>query len=142
MIEEYRNGKELEEKAKEAGFTSYMDMATHVHAILPAEPLAKLYQRGRPKGARPVLLHPDEILHVWVLTDVLHQPFVAALQPPLDQQRPQCHPARVRRMPVVDELRRISVLCRVKDRDAAHELCSSVPLGRKEKQNLLISGVE
>lgn len=33
MIEEYRNGKELEEKAKEAGFTSYMDMATHVHAI-------------------------------------------------------------------------------------------------------------
>lgn len=81
--------------------------------ILLTEPLPERHQRGRAKGARTVLLHPDEVLQIRILSDVLHQPFVAAFHPLLDEQRPQCHPARVRWRAVIDKLSRVPFLRRV-----------------------------
>ena len=55
--------------------------------VLLAEPLPKRHQRRGPKGTRTILFHPNEELQIRIFFDVLHQPVVTALQPPLDEQR-------------------------------------------------------
>jgi len=42
---------------------------------------------------------------------VFYQPLVTALQAPLNEQRTKYHPAGVCRMPVIDKLRRVPLLC-------------------------------
>lgn len=63
-----------------------------------------------PQKGTAVFLHSNEILQIWIFTNVLHQPYVAALQPPLDQQRAERHPTGMGRMTVVHKLRRIPLL--------------------------------
>ena len=42
---------------------------------------------------------------------MFYQPLVTALQAPLNEQRTKYHPAGVCRMPVIDKLRRVPLLC-------------------------------
>ena len=56
--------------------------------------------------------NPNEVLQVWVLPDVLHQPLVAAFLPPLDQQRYQRRPRGMRRISVIYKPRRVPFFCR------------------------------
>ena len=49
------------------------------------------------KGHGPYSFIPMKNYRYGIFSYVLHQPHIATLQPPLDQQRPQRHPARMRR---------------------------------------------
>ena len=74
--------------------------------VFRAEPLAERHHCGCSKGATAsVFLHADEILQIWVLTDVLDNPLIAAFQTLFDQQSAKGHPRRVRGVSIIHKLR-------------------------------------
>ena len=69
------------------------------------EALPEFHHSGCAKGAfAGVFPHAEEVLQIRILADMPHRPLVAALQSLLDDQRTQCDPGRMCRMPIVDKL--------------------------------------
>ena len=73
--------------------------------------LPEFHHSGCAKGAfAGVFLQAEEVLQIRILADMPHRPLVAALQSLLDDQRTQCDPGRMCRMPIVDKLLGICLL--------------------------------